>query len=141
MNNILNNHLDMNMKSHSVYKAFTLRTLSAILISSTFLFGCNKEAPSESIKEKQERVCAEEAKPALDDPQSLEVLSSETFKANDGTPRLKLSYTYKNRMGGRQRGETICGFTTEGGTELKQSDMYNQMNELTRKAREAGMLK
>lgn len=98
--------------------------------------GCN---PFESTLDKQVNVCASDVKLGLGDPESLEIVSTEEIKLDNGWHRVQLNYTAKNAMGGRVRGETICGFKGKDFTELNPDDFMNQERELARKLREMGI--
>jgi len=90
-------------------------------------------------KNKQIRACAEDVKSGLNDPSSLEILSTRAFKANDGTHRIELKFTAKNALGGRVRSEAICGFKTEKDVVLNPDDIFNKHRELARTLRDAGI--
>lgn len=79
-----------------------------------------------STEKRQIRACAEDVKTILNDPGSLEILETEAFNATDGTPRIKLQYTAKNKLGGRVRDEAICGFKKEDPVVLNPDDIFNQ---------------
>ena len=112
-----------------------LPTLTSVLLFA-ILGGCGV---FESTEQKQIRACVEDVKLGLNDPNSLEVVSTRTFKANDGSHRLELKITAKNAMGGRVRGEAICGFKTEKDVELNPEDFMNKTRKLSRDLRELGI--
>lgn len=93
----------------------------------------------ESTEAKQVEACAEDVKLGLNDPNSLEILSTETFKADDGTHRIELKFTAKNAFGGRVSSEAICGFKTEKDVVLNPGDIFNKEREFARNLRDAGM--
>lgn len=110
------------------------RALSVLCVA--WLVGCGLVESTES---KQIKACAEDVKLGLNDPNSLEIVSTRAFKANDGSHRLELKFTAKNALGGRVRSEAICGFKTERDVELNPDDFMNRNRELSRKLRELGI--
>lgn len=116
---------------------YVIRMLATTLVTSLFLIGCDA---IQSVESKQIKACAEDVKLGLNDPNSLEILSTRTFKANDGTHRLELKFTSLNTMGGRERGEAVCGFKTEKDTSLNPDDLMNNMRNTSRIAREVGII-
>jgi hypothetical protein len=98
--------------------------------------GCN---PFESTFDKQVKACVNDAKLSLGDPESLEVVSSEGIDLDNGWFRVKLNFTAKNSMGGRVRGDTICGFKNKNDTALNPEDFMNQKRELARNLKELGI--
>ncbi len=119
---------------HKFHRSKLLPLTSALLIS--LLGGCGVFVSKE---QKQIRACVEDVKFGLNDPNSLEVVSTRAFKANDGSHRLELKITAKNALGGRVRGEAICGFKTEKDVELNPEDMMNRTRKLSRDLRELGI--
>jgi hypothetical protein len=119
---------------HKSHRSKLLTLMSLLLIA--ILGGCGL---LESTEQKQIRACVEDVKLGLNDPNSLEIVSTRTFKANDGSHRLELKITAKNAMGGRVRGEAICGFKTEKDVELNPDDLMNQTRKLSRDLRELGI--
>lgn len=115
---------------------YVLRIFATILVSSFLLIGCDL---LQSVESKQIRACEDDVKLGLNDPNSLEILSSRTFKVDDGTYRLELKFTFKNTMGGRERSEAICGFKTEKDTKLNPDDMMNKIRDMSRNIRELGI--
>lgn len=113
-----------------------MKSLAASVITTSLLLGCGI---FESTESKQIKACVEDVKLGLNDPNSLEIISTRTFKANDGTHRLELQITAKNALGGRVRDEAICGFKTEKDVELNPDDIMNQTRKLSRKLRELGI--
>ena len=107
--------------------------ITAITIS---IQGCN---PFESTLDKQVKACADDVKLGLGDPNSLEILSTEEINLDNGWYRVQLNYTAKNAMGGRVRGETICGFKEKESIELNPEDFMNQERKLARDLREMGI--
>ncbi len=111
--------------------------LSAAVCAFTLLLaGCGVV---ESTEAKQVKACAEDVKLGLNDPNSLEILSTRAFKANDGTHRIELKFTAKNALGGRVRSEEICGFKTEKDVVLNPGDIFNKDREFARSLRDAGI--
>lgn len=98
--------------------------------------GCNL---FESTFDKQVKTCAGDVKLGLGDPESLEIVSTTEIKLDDGLHRVQLNYTAKNAMGGRVRGETICGFKGKDSTELNPDDHINKQRKLFRELREIGV--
>lgn len=101
-----------------------LATIAAITIQ-----GCN---PFESTLDKQIKACTDDVKLGLGDPESLEIVSTEETKLENGLHRIQLNYTAKNSMGGRVRGKTTCGFKGKDLTELDPDDVTNRLRKLTR---------
>ncbi len=93
----------------------------------TLIVGCNL---FETTVDKQVKVCEAKVKISLEDPKSLEMLSKEGFDLDNGWYRLRLYFTAKNSMGGRVRGNTICGFINKNSTELNPEDFINQYENL-----------
>lgn len=110
--------------------------VTTILASVALFAGCSVV---ESTETKQIKACTEDVKSGLNDPSSLEILSTRAFKANDGTHRIELKFTAKNALGGRVRSEAICGFKTEKDVVLNPDDIFNQDRELARSLRDAGI--
>lgn len=117
------------------FNRLTLLTLTSLLLLS-ILGGCGV---FESTEKKQIRACVEDVKLGLNDPNSLEIVSTRTFTANDGSHRLELKITAKNASGGRVRGEAICGFKTEKDIELNPDDIMNRTRKLSRDLRALGI--
>jgi len=108
--------------------------ISSVAISAMLMIlGC------ESVEEKQISVCAQEIKVGLNDPNSMEIISSEKFKLDDGTYRIGLDYTAKNKFGGRVRDKEFCGFKTVDGLELNPDDFLNQKRNLKRSLSKIGV--
>lgn len=98
--------------------------------------GCN---PFQSTFDKQVSACKEDVKLGLGDPASLEIISSEGFSLDNGWYRVKLNFTAKNAMGGRVRGDTICGFKDKNTIELNPEDFMNKQRKLARDLRSLGI--
>lgn len=110
------------------------RNATIALISCTlFLQACN---PFESTLDKQIKLCANDTKRALNDPASLEIVSSEGFSIDNGWFRVSLKYTAKNAMGGRVRGETICGFKDKNSLAFNSEDFMEKERQLLIQMRE-----
>ena len=114
------------------------RTLK--LICATFfamvIQGCN---PLESTFDKQVNACKEDVKLGLGDPGSLELVSTEGIDLDNGWYRVKLNFTAKNAMGGRVRGDAICGFKDKNTIELNSEDFMNQERKLARDLKALGI--
>lgn len=87
----------------------------------------------------QIKACSEDVKLGLNDPNSLEVVSSRPFTVSDGTHRIDLTFTAKNAFGGRVRSSAVCGFLTEMDTTLNPEDLMNKMRALGRSLHELGI--
>ena len=98
--------------------------------------GCN---PFESTFDKQVKSCREAVKLGLNDPESMEIVSTEGFDVENGWYRVELNFTAKNAMGGRVRGNTICGFISKDATELNPEDFMNQKRKLARDMKSLGI--
>jgi hypothetical protein len=107
-----------------------------MLTISLSLLGCSL---FESTESKQTKACVTDVKLGLNDPNSLEILSVEKIKVDNGWYRIKLNFTAKNAMGGRVRGDTICGFKTAQDVDLNPDDFMNKSRELARKLNELGI--
>lgn len=105
-------------------------------VAAIFIQGCN---PFESTLDRQIDVCASDVKLGLGDPESLEIVSAREINLDNGWHRVKINYTAKNAMGGRVRGETICGFEGKDVTQLNPDDFMNKERELARRLREIGV--
>jgi len=101
-----------------------------------FIQGCN---PSESTFDKQVNACKEDVKLGLGDPGSLEITSTEGFDIKNGGYRIKLNFTAKNAMGGRVRGDAVCGFKNKNATELYSEDFMNEQRKLARDLKSLGI--
>ncbi len=116
-------------------KIKTLRILTMTLVTTTLIVGCSL---FESIEAKQIKVCVEDVKSILDDPSSLEVLSTETLQASVySARRIELKYTAKNAMGGRVRHDAICGFKKENDIALNPDDWSNASRNVFRVLQDA----
>ena len=93
----------------------------------------------ESTESKQTKVCVADVKLGLNDPNSLEVISVEHVEVKNGWHRLHLKYTAKNAMGGRVRGDALCGFKSKKDTELNPEDFMNTNRQLARDLRQLGI--
>lgn len=119
-----------------------MRNQLFLAVVAVLVVACN--APERPVVEKPEtaaqrqvKVCTEEIKLGLNDPNSFELMSSEAIKVNDGTHRLQMKFTAKNEMGGRVRGEELCGFRSEESLELNPDDIANKMRAMGRSVEEA----
>lgn len=93
----------------------------------------------ESTFDKQVNACVDDVKLGLGDPDSLEITSTEGIDVNNGWFRIKLNFTAKNAMGGRVRGDAICGFIDKNSIELNEKDPSNEMRKLSRDLRSLGI--
>lgn len=92
------------------------------------LIGCtNRE---EEIKEKQAFSCIEDIKQGLNDPNSLELLSSVFLDEKPGSYRISVEYTAANHYGGKERSKATCGFISKDSTELDPNDFQNGMRSM-----------
>jgi len=107
---------------------------ACVVIGAMALQGC-----IESTLDKQVKACVQDVKLGLGDPSSMEVLNTEEIEVRGGGHRIKLQYTAKNAMGGRVRGEDICGFKDKGSTELDSDDFMNKNRYIARSLRELGI--
>lgn len=114
-------------------RAFKLICAISIVI---VIQGCN---PFESTFDKQVKACKEDVKLGLGDPGSLEIISSEGFDIENGWYRVNLNFTAKNAMGGRVRGEAICGFKDKNTIELNPEDFMNTERKLARDLKDLGV--
>jgi len=92
-----------------------------IVVFSIIGLGC-----SNSTLDKQIAACSADIKEGLNDPNSLEILSSEFLDEAEGSYRISVSYTSKNTSGGRERGSTTCGFASKDSTQLDPNDFQNK---------------
>lgn len=106
-------------------------SIGAILICSIFVLqGCNL---FESTLDKQTKMCIDDEKKILNDPNSLEILSTETFQMKDGEDgnfRVQVFYTAKNLAGGRARGQTLCGFKNKDSLEFNGADLMERSRQI-----------
>lgn len=108
-----------------------------VLVGIVFaLVGCGV---FESTESKQTKVCVADVQLGLDDPNSLEIISVEPIKLDNGWHRLRLEFTAKNVLGGRVRTETICGFKSDKDIALNPEDFMNKNRELARNLRALGI--
>jgi hypothetical protein len=112
-----------------------MRSVGIFALAAYLVVGC----AGESTEAKQAKACVEDVKLGLNDPNSLEIISTNTFKANDGSHRLELKFTAKNALGGRVRGEAVCGFKTEKDVVLNPDDYMNKQRATSRELRELGI--
>ena len=94
----------------------------SIVIFSIIVIGCGK-----STLDKQVAACSEDIKEGLNDPNSLEILSSKFLDERKGSYRISVSYTSKNTSGGRERDSATCGFVSKDSTELDPNDFQNEL--------------
>jgi hypothetical protein len=113
-----------------------VKDLLTMITCGLLLVACN---PADTPEQKQLKVCINEVKLGLNDPNSFELLSTKAIKVDDGTHRLKVEFTAKNAFGGRVRGEDICGFKSETSVVLNSDDTENMARTLARQLRAAGV--
>lgn len=95
-----------------------------IIIFSIIGVGCGS-----STLDKQLAACSADIKEGLNDPSSLEILSSKVLDEKEGSYRISVSYTSKNTSGGRERGSATCGFASKDSTELDPNDFQNKLRQ------------
>lgn len=91
--------------------------------------GCERD-DSVNISRAQMSACKADIKRKLNDPSSLEVVSSKTAERADGTYLLIVDFTARNAFGGRMRHSTSCGFKTKLHTELNRDEFQNQLRSM-----------
>ena len=101
--------------------------------------GCDSKAPEESTLDKQVKACIEDVKLGLGDPESIVIVSKEGFDLDNGWFRIQLNFTAKNAMGGRVRGDTICGFKSKNDVVLNSEDFVNQERQINRSLNSIGI--
>jgi len=92
-----------------------------------------------TIEAQQLQACVDDVKLGLNDPGSLEVLSTRPIELESGGYRLALEFTAKNRFGGRVRQTAVCGFESSSHVHLDPEDIQNETRELQRKLRGMGV--
>lgn len=92
-----------------------------------------------SVEDRQLEACVEDIKLGLNDPDSLEVLSTETRGGEDGPYYLVVDVTARNRFGGRDRGSVTCGFKSKDATELDPEELQNRLRDMQRTFEKAGI--
>lgn len=101
-----------------------------IVIFSMFVVGCDKGGDlglDNRMQDQQIAACSADIKEGLNDPNSLEILSSEFLDEAEGSYRISISYTSKNTQGGRERGSATCGFVSKNATELDPNEYQNRI--------------
>jgi hypothetical protein len=120
---------------HKEYKTDkSMHKSISVAVLALSMFGCGS-----SVQEKQTKACVDDIKLGLNDPGSMEVLSTEPIKMDDGTYRISLEFTAKNAMGGRVRSSGVCGFKTINSEALNPDDYLNQQRDLSRKMNKLGL--
>ena len=109
----------------SLFRKISLAVLIALIAVS--VSGCDL---SMSTEDKQVEACIKDVQRSLYDPNSIELLSHRGFELKDGTYRIEIEYTAKNRMGGRVRDESLCGFKSKDSAEWNPDDLYNEMRDM-----------
>lgn len=108
-----------------------------VIALALFIQGCGVV---ESTEQKQLKACVAEIKLGLNDPNSLEVLATKWIEVSGGKGhRLQVSFTAKNKMGGRVRGAELCGFKTKTDIVLDPDDFINSTRALARSLQELGV--
>lgn len=110
--------------------------VSILLFSWMVLLACDKPA---TIEGQQLQSCIDDIQLGLNDPNSLEVLSTRPIDLEGGGYRLALEFTAKNRAGGRVRQTALCGFESNSHVDLDPEDIHNRMRTLQRGLREMGI--
>ncbi|MDP2102102.1 MAG: hypothetical protein Q8J59_05175 [Methylotenera sp.] len=108
-------------------KSYFYRCLTIILFSIAAV-GCNKSdnpTTGNGTLDQQIAACSADIKEGLNDPNSLEILSSKFLDEKEGSYRISVSYTSKNTQGGRERGSATCGFVSKNATQLDPNDFQN----------------
>ena len=116
--------------------------VASMAVGVMWLQGCEPSpppAPKETTLQKQVKACVKDVQLGLGDPNSIEVLQTEEIAVNGGAHRVKMQYTAKNAMGGRVRGEAICGFKDKNGIELDPEDFINKARTMARQLNELGI--
>ncbi|PPD52212.1 MAG: hypothetical protein CTY12_06885 [Methylotenera sp.] len=123
--------MNLNSNRRNLFKL----TIGIVFISMIFS-GCSEP---ESTEAKQIKVCIEDVKLSLNDPNSIEMISTKSINVDDGSHRIALEFTAKNAMGGRVRGRALCGFKTENDLALNPDDIWNKERNLSRSLRGLGI--
>lgn len=111
-------------------KGKTMRTTLALcLLLFALATGCERDV-SGNVARAQMSVCEADIEKQLNDPSSLEVVSSKTAERTDGTYLLIVDFTARNAFGGRIRKSTSCGFKTKLHTELNPDEFQNQLRSM-----------
>ena len=113
-------------------KKFLLTAVVFVVCGCTFF---------ENTQTKQTKLCMEEEKIALNDPESIELVSAQPINLDNGWFRIKVDYTSKNEQGGRVRGSVICGFVSKNSTEFNSKDFMETSRQLFIKGKKAGLFK
>lgn len=85
----------------------------------------------ETVENRQLRVCADDIRLALDNPDSFELLSSKHINLEKGH-RVSINYRAKNKQGQQVQREDSCGFLSATGTDLDSQDFFNLVRALYR---------
>jgi hypothetical protein len=99
------------------------------LTTSLLIQGCDS---FKSTEDKQLKACIADVKLGLGDPESLELIDFEGIQLDNGWFRLNVNFTAKNALGGRVRGNTLCGFATKSDLDLNKDDFVNQERRVAR---------
>lgn len=113
-----------------------MRTVVCYLLIAVSLVSCGY---FEGIESKQTTACIDDVKLGLNDPNSIELISSKVIELDNGWRRVEVHYTAKNAMGGRVRGKDICGFATKSDIEINPKDFMNETRKLARDLRSLGI--
>lgn len=105
-------------------RRFAINTL--FIISLVGMTGCS------NTEKKQIDACVQDIKSGLNDPSSFELLSTKPVNLDNGTFRIVVEFTAKNKLGGRVRSQEICGFKSEKDISLNPDDFMNQQRDIKR---------
>jgi hypothetical protein len=92
-----------------------------------------------SVQDRQLKACVEDIKLSLNDPGSLEVLSTEAKPGDEGAHYLRVEFTAKNKLGGRERASVRCGFKTKNDIVLDPEEYENKLRDIKRTFENAGL--
>lgn len=113
-----------------------LQKLGVALLLLSCTYGCGLVESAES---KQLKACLADIKIGLNDPESLEVLSTRPIDMSGKGHRLEVIFTAKNKFGGRVRGKEVCGFKTKTDVALDPEDYQNSLRFVARGLRDLGI--
>lgn len=112
-----------------------MKNALGLLLVATLVSSCSY---FESLEKKRIRACTDEIKLGLNDPNSFEFLSSRPIDS-EKVHRIELKFTAKNKMGGRVRGEEVCGFLSAESAEMDPKDYLNEIRSMARTMSELGI--
>lgn len=93
----------------------------------------------ESTEDKQIKSCLNDIKLGFGDPNSLELISTKEIDMGNGAFRIRINFTAKNALGGRVRGDAVCGFKSKDDINLDPEDFMNQRREISRNFKSLGI--